>query len=315
MRLYFCSDIHASRKCWKKFLNSASFYGADHIIVGGDITGKFVVPIVERAGGIKTATFLGVERRIETHEQLVQLTNWIADAGQYAFQTTPDEQAWYAEDQARVDELFKKLAMERVDEWVETADEMLSGSGVRVFVSAANDDFLEVDEALARSELIEDPNGKVIALDDGFQILGMGWGNITPWACPRDIPEDQLAKRIEVLADSLADPSKTIFNLHVPPLDSGLDIAPLLDSDLRLSLNGSGIEMVPVGSSATREAISRYQPLLGLHGHIHESRGIKKIAGVPVANPGSEYGEGILDGVIIDIDKRKGIKNIRLVTG
>jgi Icc-related predicted phosphoesterase len=315
MRLYFCSDIHASRKCWKKFLNSASFYGADHIIVGGDITGKFVVPIVERAGGIKTATFLGVERRIETHEQLVQLTNWIADAGQYAFETTPDEQAWYAEDQARVDELFKKLAMERVDEWVQTADEMLSGSGVRVFVSAANDDFLEVDEALARSEIIEDPNGKVIALDDGFQILGMGWGNITPWACPRDIPEDELAKRIEVLADSLADPSKTVFNLHVPPLDSGLDIAPLLDSDLRLSLNGSGIEMVPVGSSATREAISRYQPLLGLHGHIHESRGIKKIAGVPVANPGSEYGEGILDGVIIDIDKRKGIKNIRLVTG
>jgi Icc-related predicted phosphoesterase len=315
MRLYFCSDLHASRRCWKKFLNSAKFYDAQYIVVGGDITGKFVVPILEGPGGKKTATFLGVKRRIETDAELTTLKNAIADAGQYAFETTPDEEAWYGEDQSRVDDLFKKLAMERVYEWLAEAEEKLAGTGVRVFVSAANDDFLEVDDALAGSSLIEDPNGTVLDLEDDFQILGMGWGNITPWACPRDITEEELTTRIESLADGLADPSRTIFNIHVPPLGSGLDIAPRLDDDLRPVLTSGGSELVGVGSSATHDAIVKYQPLVGLHGHIHESKGVKTIAGVPVANPGSEYGEGILDGLILDIDRRKGIKNIQLVAG
>ncbi len=315
MRLYFCSDLHASRKCWKKFLNSAAFYRADHIIVGGDITGKFVVPVIAQAGGAKTANFLGVQRRVETVDELTRLTNSIADAGQYAFETTPEEAAWYAEDQARVDKLFKRLAMERVSAWVDEAEAKLTGAGVRVFVSGANDDFFEVDDALARSDLIEDPNGKVLELDDGFSILGMGWGNITPWACPRDIPENELTEKIAALADGLADPGRTIFNVHVPPLGSGLDIAPQLDADLRPIVNVSGSDMGPVGSSATHEAIVKYRPLIGLHGHIHESRGIKKINGVPVANPGSEYAEGVLDGLIVDLDKRKGITNIQLVAG
>ncbi|MDX6231319.1 MAG: uncharacterized protein QOH68_270 [Nocardioidaceae bacterium] len=315
MRLYFCSDLHASRRCWKKFLNSAKFYDAQYIVVGGDITGKFVVPIVQQAKGIKTATFLGVQRRIDSDGDLASLKTAIADAGQYVFETTPDEEAWYAEDQARVDELFKKLAMERVHEWVVEAEEKLSGTGVRVLVSAANDDFLEVDDALASSELIEDPNGRVLDLDDGIQILGMGWGNITPWACPRDIPEDELTTKIEALANGLADPGRTIFNIHVPPLGSGLDVAPRLDQDLRPVVTAGGSEMVGVGSSATHDAIVKYKPLIGLHGHIHESKGVKRISGVPVANPGSEYGEGVLDGLIVDIDRRKGIKNIQLVAG
>jgi uncharacterized protein len=315
VRLYFCSDLHASRRCWKKFLNSAKFYDAQYIVVGGDITWKFVVPIVQQAKGIKTATFLGVQRRIDSDSDLASLKTAIADAGQYAFETTPDEEAWYAEDQARVDELFKQLAMERVREWVAEAEEKLSGTGVRVFVSAANDDFLEVDDALADSELIEDPNGRVLDLEDDFQILGMGWGNITPWACPRDIPESELTTKIEALADGLVDPGRTIFNIHVPPLGSGLDVAPRLDEELRPVITAGGSEMVGVGSSATHDAIVKYKPLIGLHGHIHESKGVKKISGVPVANPGSEYGEGVLDGLIVDIDRRKGIKKIQLVAG
>src|SRR5689334_10714942 len=118
MRLYFCSDLHASRRCWKKFLNAAKFYDAQYIVVGGDITGKFVVPILEGAKGVKTATFLGVNRRLESDAELAALKTAIADAGQYAFETTPEEQAWYGEDQTRVDELFKRLALERVREWV-----------------------------------------------------------------------------------------------------------------------------------------------------------------------------------------------------
>ncbi|MGH2595433.1 MAG: metallophosphoesterase family protein [Actinomycetota bacterium] len=314
MRIYFCSDLHASRKCWKKFLASATFYEADHIICGGDITGKFVVPIVEQARGVRTATFLGIERRVETLEALVDLQTKIADAGQYAFETTPDEQAWYAEDQARIDELFRRLVLERAQEWVTEADEKLAGSGVRVFVSGANDDFLEVDDVIARSQVIEDPNGTVIELEGGYELLGMGWGNPTPWACPRDISEEELAERIDRTAEKARDVGRTIFSLHVPPFGSGLDVAPKLDEYLTPRVGGMGFEMVPVGSTATRDAIARYQPMVGLHGHIHESKGVKRIGSTPIANPGSEYGEGVLDGLLVDIDAN-GVKNLQLVSG
>jgi uncharacterized protein len=314
VRIYFCSDLHASRKCWKKFLASATFYEADHIICGGDITGKFVVPIVERAGGLRSASFLGIEREVETPEELAELRTKIADAGQYPFETTPDEEAWYGEDQSRVDELFRRLVLERTEEWVAEADRKLAGSGVRVFVSGANDDFLEVDDVIARSEVIEDPNGTVIELDEGYELLGMGWGNPTPWACPRDISEEELTERIDRTAEKVRDVSRAIFSLHVPPLGSGLDIAPKLDEYLQPRVGGMGFEMVPVGSTATRDAIARYQPLLGLHGHIHESKGVKRIGSTPIANPGSEYGEGILDGLIVDIDAN-GVKHLQLVSG
>jgi Icc-related predicted phosphoesterase len=314
MRVYFCSDLHASRKCWKKFLASARFYEADVIVVGGDITGKFVVPIVEEAGGGRTATFMGVERRVDSTAELETLRTRIADAGQYPFETTPDERDWYAGDASRVDALFKRLALERVADWVAEAEDKLGGGGTRVFVSGANDDFLEVDDVLAGSSLIEDPNGTVVDLDDGYQILGMGWGNQTPWACPRDIPEDQLAGRIDAVAKQARDPARTIFSLHVPPLGSGLDDAPELDADLRPRLDGGGLKMIPVGSTAVRDAITTYRPLIGLHGHIHESKGVKRLAGVPVVNPGSEYAEGVLDGAVIDLDRR-GVRGIRLVTG
>jgi Icc-related predicted phosphoesterase len=314
MRIYFCSDLHASRRCWKKFLNTWRFYRADHIVVGGDITGKFVVPIVEGPRGTWSATFLGVVRRVDTTQELAALKERIADAGQYAFETTPDEEAWYREDQARIDRLFRRLASERVEEWVAEAEEKLAGTGVRVFVSGANDDFLEVDEILARSSVIEDPNEKVIDLDGGLQLMGIGWGNPTPWNCPRDIPEEELASRIEATANKIDDPSRAIFSLHVPPLGSGLDLAPMLDDYLRPRLNAGGAQMVPVGSTATRDAIATYRPLIGLHGHIHESKGIRQLAGVPIVNPGSEYAEGILDGAIVDIEGGK-VRDIRLVSG
>ena len=315
MRIFFCSDLHASRKCWKKFLNSAAFYRADVIIVGGDITGKFVVPLIEGPRQTRTATFLGIERTVSTAEEADRLRTWIADAGQYAVDMTPDEYAWYEADQARIDDLFRRLVLDRVREWGAEADAKFAGSDVRVFVSGANDDFLEVDEAIATSEVIEDPNGRVVDLDGGFQLLGMGWGNPTPWACPRDISEEQLAAKIDDVAADVRDPGRTIFSLHVPPLGSGLDLAPKLDDYLRPRLDGGGLEMVSVGSTATRDAIMKYRPLVGLHGHIHESRGIRKLDGVPIANPGSEYGEGVLDGLLVDLDPKRGLQDLSLVIG
>jgi uncharacterized protein len=315
MRIYFCSDVHASRKCWKKFLASAKFYNADMIIVGGDITGKFIVPIVQQPGGKHTAKFLGVERRIDTAEDMQQLKIRIADTGQYYCEMSPEEQAWYAEDQTRVDELFHRLVLDRVEEWLIEADEKLRGTGVRCFVSGANDDFFEVDDALRKSEVIEDPNGRVIDIGDGYELLGMGYGNPTPWPCPRDIPEEQLAARIDEAAAGVKNMDKTIFSLHVPPLGTGLDLAPRLDDELRMVMTAAGPEMIAVGSTATRDAILKYRPMLGLHGHIHESKGVKSLDGIKVANPGSEYAEGVLDGLIVEIHPKKGLRGVQLVTG
>jgi len=315
VRIYFCSDIHASRKCWKKFLNSWKFYEADHIIVGGDITGKFVVPIIETAPGVYTATFLGVQRKVETPAALETLKTRIEDAGQYWFITSPDEYSAYQGDTAKIDALFRKLVVERAQAWVEEADQKLRGTGIRCFVSGANDDFFEIDNVIAKSEVIEDPNGKVIELAGGYELLGMGFGNPTPWACPRDISEAALAERIDDVAANVHNTDRAIFSLHVPPLGSGLDVAPKLDDYLRPRVGAAGLEMIPVGSTATRDAILKYRPLLGLHGHIHESKGIRKLDGVTITNPGSEYGEGILDGLLVDIDPSKGLRRVELVMG
>jgi uncharacterized protein len=315
MRLYFCSDIHGSERCWKKFLATPKHYQCDTIVVGGDITGKFVVPIIEDKRGKFKARFAGIDRKVKPGPELDHLTGLIADAGQYWFVTTPDEYAWYGADQDRIDGLFRKLILDRVERWIDMAEDRLGHSGIQVLVSGANDDYFEVDEVLARSSLLQDPNSKVIDLADGFQIAGMGYGNITPWACPRDVSEEELTRRIDEMMAPVADPGRVIMSLHVPPLGSGLDYAPELDEELRAVITAAGPKMAPVGSTATRDAIATYRPVLGLHGHIHESRGVRDHDGVPVGNPGSEYSEGILGGIVAEFDKRHGLVSTSLVRG
>ena len=56
------------------------------------------------------------------------------------------------------------------------------------------------------------------------------------------------------------------------------------------------------GSLAVREAIERLQPLVGLHGHIHESPGRLKLGRSYCFNPGSEYQQGRLEGVLLRLD-------------
>lgn len=315
-RIYFVSDVHASERCWLKFLSAPKFYEADTVIVGGDITGKFIVPIVASVNGSWTIeNFLGRQWLITTRNELAKVRRHIADTGQYAFETTPDEHAQFTGDQVSIDRLFRDLALERVRHWVDMAEDKLSATGVRCLVSGGNDDFYEVDEVLAQSSLIENPDGTVLELNEGFQIMGVGYGNPTPWRCPRDIPEPELAAKITAVANRVARPDRAIFNLHVPPYGTGLDFAPELDDELRMVMSGAGPQMIPVGSTAVRDAIGSYQPMLGLHGHIHESRGIRKLGRSVVANPGSEYGEGVLNGVLIDLDSAKGVLNVELTSG
>ena len=314
MRLYFCSDIHGSEACWRKFLACGAFYKADVLIVGGDITGKFVVPIVRHAKGPATAIFLGIERRVETTDEIARLMRQIADAGQYGALMSEEEVEAHTRDPALLDRLFRQLIVERVAEWIELAEARLRGTGIRCLVSGANDDFFEIDEALAGSQVVEDPNGRVVDLG-GFEIVGMGYGNPTPWPCPRDVSEEELAQRIAAAVAGVQRMDRAIFSFHVPPFWSGLDEAPKLDENLRMVMTGAGPEIIPVGSTAVRDAIERHQPMLGLHGHIHESKGIRTIGTTTIVNPGSEYGEGILDGALVELDPRKGLTKVQLVSG
>ena len=72
--------------------------------------------------------------------------------------------------------------------------------------------------------------------------------------------------------------------------------------------------MMPVGSRAVREFIEQHQPIVSLHGHIHESRGAVRIGRTVAINPGSTYGEGVLDGAIIDIEDGEVVSH-QLVSG
>ncbi len=315
MRIFFASDIHASTRCWLKFLSARRHFGCDVLIIGGDITGKFIVPLIRQQNGTWEAEFLGVRRRIRTEADLDKLKTRIETAGQYPFETTPEEFESYSGDQPRIDALFKNLVLDRVRDWVKIADDRLDGTGVRCLVSGANDDYFEVDDVLRGSSAIEMPEGQVLDLN-GFQIASVGYGNPTPWNCPRDIPEDELYAKIEHVADQVTDMRRAIFNFHVPPYGTGLDDAPQLTGDLRVVAGGfGGARMVPVGSTAVLKAINRYQPLMSVHGHIHESKGIRHLGATCTLNPGSEYAEGILDAAIIDLSPSGEITDVKLVSG
>ncbi len=315
MRILFATDIHGSDRCWLKFLSAPTNYGCDTIIIGGDITGKFMVPIIANGDGTSSSEFLGIKRKLHSRAEIKSLTSQIANAGQYALETTREEYEALHADAALVDARFKQLVLERVEQWVAIADDKLAGRDIRCFVSGANDDYFEVDDVLRTSRSMEVPNEAVVNLP-GFEMLSVGYSNLTPWNCPRDIPEPDLKAKIVDLASRVKDMKRAIFNVHVPPFDTEIDKAPKLDADLRVTAGAFGQpEMVPVGSTAVRECLLEYQPLLGLHGHIHESPGIRRLGSTTIVNPGSEYAEGLLSAAIINLSPEKGIEDIRLVVG
>jgi hypothetical protein len=178
-----------------------------------------------------------------------------------------------------------------------------------------NDDEPALQGVLAESPLHVACEDLAVELADQIEMLSCGIANPTPWNSPRELPEDQLAAHLEQLAGKLDDPSRSVFNLHVPPKGTALDQAPELDSTLKPVVRGGSVAMTSAGSEAVRDLIERYQPLVALHGHIHESRAMTKIGRTVCINPGSEYGEGVLHGALMVLDRKKGLRNHQLVSG
>jgi Icc-related predicted phosphoesterase len=296
--------------CWRKFLNAAKFYDADVLICGGDMTGKAIVPIVEEDGHF-TFTMGGQSQTVGS-DQVGDVEGQVRRKGYYPLRMSVERLHELDQHPDKRAETFQQVMLEGVQRWMEMARDKLTGSGVRIFVCPGNDDEMEVDDVVRKSEMVQLGEGQLLEID-GFSMISTGWSNHTPWNTHREETEEQLGERIEAMAKQITDPSRAIFNLHCPPYKSGLDEAPAIDADLKLLHGGRALR--PVGSTAVRQAIEKHQPLLSLHGHIHESKGAVKLGKTLSINPGSSYEEGMLMGAIIQLDPKKGIKSYQLVNG
>jgi Icc-related predicted phosphoesterase len=313
--IFFATDIHGSDVCFRKFLKAGKFYEADALILGGDITGKLLVPFIAQPDGNFKAFYLGSENLVKSSE-IETTEKMLRDSGAYTFRTNPNEYAEIKAEKAKGDELFKELMLERLKEWLVLAEERLKGTDIPVYMTGGNDDPFEIEDIIRSSSFIIDPEGEVVSLGD-YEMVSSGYSNMTPWHCPRDISEEELGKKVDEMVRRVESFEKCIFNFHTPPYDTPLDLAPELTEDLTPVMSrAGGFNMIHVGSKSVRAAIEKYQPLIGLHGHIHEARAYANIRRTVCINPGSEYGEGILRGVLIRFnEKKKGIEKPEFTYG
>jgi uncharacterized protein len=315
-RIYVASDFHAAETAWRKFLNAVrlNMYKADVALVAGDFTGKAIVPIVQ-SGSEYRASLLGVNRSARNDDDLAKLQRDIADVGYYSFVGSAEDADRLAADEAERDALLHRLMNERVQAWMELATERLADSTVPLYLIPGNDDDFGIDPILDRDEYTPvNADGKVLEMPGGLSLMSYGWSNPTPWKTPREVSEEELHDRLAALADQVPDPRSAVFMIHVPPYDSGLDTAPILDENMRPTVSAGDVLRGPVGSRAVRQLIEERQPLLSVHGHIHESGGERRIGRTVSINPGSEANTGMLQGLLVDIEDGE-VKRVLRVEG
>src|ERR687895_400264 len=312
-RIFFATDIHGSETCWRKFLNSGKHYEAKVMVLGGGITGKALVPIVEQGTGRWNATLLENERDFESEDEVKEFEEAVKRRGYYPFRTTPDEMSELESNEELRDKLFHEQMLGTIERWMQMADERLEESGIECFVSPGNDDQFEVDEIISAAKRVRLAEGRVVEFGE-FQMVSTGWSNRTPWDTYREEDEDKLAERLRKMTSQVsAPPERTIYNFHCPPYNSGIDDAPEITADMRPK--DAGRSTVPVGSTAVREVIEEGQPTLALHGHIHEARGNTRIGRTLAINPGSSYEQGQLLGAVVNLDGKPKAKRFILTSG
>ena len=287
MKLYFATDVHGSEICWKKFLAASKFYEVDTLVLGGDMTGKAIIPIIAQGGDEYKVTLLEQVTILHGKEEMDRMVQTIQNRGYYPYVTDPDEVQAIVSSPGKMDALFMEQVLKTIQRWMDYADTKLAGSGILCYVCPGNDDVFEIDPVIKASKSVRSLEGEVIELDEHHEMANSGWSNPTPWNTHREEPEEDLLKRLEAVISKVKNPSQAIFNFHAPPYGSGLDEAPELTKDMRPAY--AGRSMIPVGSHAVMTVIDRYQPLLGLHGHIHEGKGTRKYKKTLCVNPGSMY--------------------------
>jgi uncharacterized protein len=314
MTVYFASDIHGSQKCFNKFINAGKFYSADVLVMGGDITGKSILAVEKQNGDIFTSNFMGKTQTFHSVQEAEDFKKTVRTAGFYPYIATSDDWQAYLADSEKMDRLFLDLMKESLEEWLDFAEKKLNGTNIQCFVMPGNDDPAIVTDILKESSRVINPDGCVCPIDENRTLVGCGYSNPTPWDSPRECSEEDLLQKLEKLMQTVKNPSGCILCAHVPPYNSTLDEAPRLSKDLQVQSTGGQVEFAPVGSTAVRDIIEKYQPLLGLHGHIHEVHAVKKLGNTVCINPGSDYGDGTLHGAIVRLAKNK-VKTYQLVSG
>jgi Icc-related predicted phosphoesterase len=303
-RLFFATDLHGSERTFRKFINAGKFYNVNVIVMGGDIQGKLMIPIIKEGNGHHRATVQGRVEHLESDEELKALTGKLDTLGFYHRVMELDEFQALQADPDAVHALFNELAKKKLIDWVSLAEERLNGTGIKCFVTGGNDDEWEVLNVMKQesTKSFFACENEMVQVNGEHAMISIGISTPTPWKTPREVSEEELGRLIEEMAEKVPDMQKAIFNFHDPPKDSTLDTCPMLDWDKdppEQILSGGQPIMHGAGSSAVREAIEMYKPMLGLHGHIHESQSVAKIGRTTCINPGREYAEGILRGCLV----------------
>ena len=318
-RLFYATDLHGSERTFRKFINAAKFYEANVLVMGGDILGKLAVPIIRERDGHHRAFVQGRTERLETEADLHALQQRFGTLGYYWKVMDEDEFQQVSADPAAVEGLFHTLSRARLEGWVDLAETRLAGTGVKCYVTGGNDDYADVLTALDRAgaQCIFGCEGRVVAVDDEHTMISVGFSTPTPWRTPREVSDEQLGALIEPMIAQVPDKNRCIFNFHDPPVDSTLDTCPQLDWNTdppSQIVRGGQVVLFGAGSLSVRRAVEQHQPLLGLHGHIHESPGAVRIGRTLCINPGSEYGEGILRGCLITLSGEK-VEGYQMTSG
>ncbi|MGH3042626.1 MAG: metallophosphoesterase family protein [Gaiellaceae bacterium] len=314
-RIFFATDVHGSEQCFRKWLNAARVYEVDVLILGGDVAGKVVVPLVAGADGTWRGEIHGQAVAARSEEDLHALQKQIRTMGRYDVVLAPEEKQALDTEPERLEELFRGVMLESLERWIALADERLPELGVPAFMMLGNDDFPELADVIRGSQAVENAEDAVFELPGGYELLSNGYSTPTPWHTPREVSEEELDAQLRAAASGLREPEWAVFNVHCPPVDTHLDQAPKLDDELRPVVDAGGLQLVPVGSTAVRALIEEVQSVVGLHGHVHESPAVQSLGRTLCLNPGSEYGDGILRGAIVELDRERGVRRWQLTHG
>ncbi len=314
MRIFFATDIHGSETCWRKLLKAGDYYEADVVVLGGDMTGKALVPIIKLSADAYECSLQGQVHEFSGNEALAKYTRMIRDRGLYSFITDRDELEALKADPGRLEAQFVDAVLRAMEEWIARADQAYPRHGTPLFVCPGNDDAFEIDGLLAQARSIEVTERRCIPLGGGYEMVSTGWSNPTPWNTHREATEDELDRMIAEMTGAASVPAdRLVFNFHCPPFGvSPIDEAPAVTEDMQVMHGGR--EMRHVGSTAVYRAIERIQPALSLHGHIHEGRGAVRLGKSMVMNPGSSYESGVLQGALIELNGKR-VKSHWLTSG
>lgn len=312
MKIFYATDFHAAESTFRKFTNAGPFYKADLVIYDGDFCGKMVVPIIKTSKGTYEATYYGSTVSVKSEADILDMQKTLRDAGFYWIILNESELDRITKDD--VDRITRECQTKQVKEWVSLMDQRFKKNNMPCVIVPGNDDPFHIDEILDQLTYVKNGDGKVIEIN-GFEIMSLSYSNPTIFKFPRDIAEEELARKIDELASQVKDMNKCIFNFHAPPNDTDLDQDTLFDEDLNPILDGDALATGPVASKAIRAAIEKYQPMLSLHGHVHASRGTSKIGRTLCINPGSNYDEIQLKGCLVDVDSGGNINSYTLTSG